>query len=300
MTPRLHENGWTVLLEDFDFAQATQQEIDIIGCLAATNLCVVAKNQAHLTNTDRRRVAHMFGQVDNWDHWDRPDDRRAKYVLSDDGAEKEILLITGAVDETGTPGLFGRKDTHPWHCNRPQDRNRRSLVWINGVEGTKGSRTSFSNHIWAYNDLSIELKEQIKDLHCVYRFTTELTLRQNPDVATIEEPDLDWRPKLVWTNQGNQTGLFLSWVQLEKFVELDRDASWHLIDQLRSHILGHNEKYIYHHDWDDGDVVVTEQWLSNHVRWAFDGIEDRKIYRLAFDYANIDLSKIAQAKELLC
>lgn len=300
MKTRLHENGWTVVLEDFDFAKVTQEEIDIIGCLAATNLCIVAKNQGHLTNTDRRRAAHMFGNVDNWDNWDKPDDRRAKYVLKDNDAEKEILLVTGALDETGTPGLFGRKGTHPWHCNRPQDRTRRSLVWINGVSGTKGSRTSFSNHIWAYNDLSAELKKQIEDLHCIYRFTTELTLRQNPDIATLEEPDSDWRPKLVWTNQGGETGIFLSWNQIEKFVELDKAESRVLIAQLRDHILGHDEKYIYHHDWDDGDVVITEQWLSNHIRWEFDGIEKRQIYRLTFAYDNIDLSKTPLAKSMLC
>ena len=39
----LHENGWTVILDDFDFATATQQDISQIGCLLATNTCVVAR-----------------------------------------------------------------------------------------------------------------------------------------------------------------------------------------------------------------------------------------------------------------
>jgi len=288
MKTRLHENGWTVFLEEFDYATATQDDINAIARLTATNLCVVAKGQAHLTNHDRRRVAHMFGGVANWNDWVTTNDHRARYILPDAAAGNEIQLLTGALDAAGRPGLFGRRQTQPWHNDRPQDKHRSSLTWINSISGSQGSRTSFSNHILAYNDLPIELKAQLKELHCVYRFTTEYTLRQDPDVLTVDEADPNWLPPVVYTNKGGATGLFLSWTQLEKFQELDKDASWTLAHTVRDHILN-NPQYIYHHDWQDGDVVISEQWLGNHVRWEFDGMEQRVVYRMTFDYDNVTL-----------
>ena len=47
--------------DDFDFATATQQDISQIGCLLATNTCVVARGQQHLTVADEARVCQMFG-----------------------------------------------------------------------------------------------------------------------------------------------------------------------------------------------------------------------------------------------
>ena len=44
MKATLHENGWTVFLTDFDFKTATKEEIDLIGCLVATNTLVIARN----------------------------------------------------------------------------------------------------------------------------------------------------------------------------------------------------------------------------------------------------------------
>ena len=36
---------------------------------------------------------------------------------------------------------------------------------------------------------------------------------------------------------------------------MSEEDSWKLVEQLRDHVL--QEKYIYHHDWQDGDVVIA-------------------------------------------
>jgi taurine dioxygenase len=45
--------------------------------------------------------------------------------------------------------------------------------------------------------------------------------------------------------------------------------------------------FAYHHDWEDGDVVLSEQWLSIHKRWEFEGMPNRVLHRIACDYSNI-------------
>ena len=48
-----------------------------------------------------------------------------------------------------------------------------------------------------------------------------------------------------------------------------------------------NEEFIYHHDWDDGDVVISEQWLSVHKRWYFEDMDKRLLHRIAFNYDKV-------------
>ena len=50
------------------------------------------------------------------------------------------------------------------------------------------------------------------------------------------------------------------------------------------------EKYQYHHEWQDGDVVISEQWLSIHKRWRFEEMDKRLLHRIAFDYDRIKVS----------
>ena len=40
----------------------------------------------------------------------------------------------------------------------------------------------------------------------------------------------------------------------------------------------------YHHFWKDGDIVISEQWLSLHKRWEFEHMDKRLLHRIAFDY----------------
>ena len=47
------------------------------------------------------------------------------------------------------------------------------------------------------------------------------------------------------------------------------------------------EKYTYHHDWEDGDIVISEQWLSIHKRWPFEDMKNRLLHRIAFGYENL-------------
>ena len=57
------------------------------------------------------------------------------------------------------------------------------------------------------------------------------------------------------------------------------------MQELIDHVL--KDEFAYHHDWEDGDIVISEQWLSIHKRWDFEGMEDRILHRIAFDYSNL-------------
>ena len=90
------------------------------------------------------------------------------------------------------------------------------VVWLFAVKQSKGSRTSFTNNIMAYEDLDLEIKKEIKDLKLVCGFSrgsyTTYTFGKDQDFNEY------YTPPLVYTNNGNQTGLFFPFLQFRKFV----------------------------------------------------------------------------------
>jgi taurine dioxygenase len=291
MNYHLHENGWTVILDDFDFATAAREDIDMIACLLATNTCVVAPGQQHLSVEDEIRISHMFGDVEDLTPVAHLEPYKSILVP---GSSNKMERVTGELDEHGQPGLFGHVSDLDWHCNQPAVQERKPLVWLLGVRGTEGSRTSWTNNILAYNDLMPSTKEAIVDLKMVCGWKkdnySEFDFGRAKGGIT-EDFNEYYTPNIVHTNNAGRTGLFFPFLQFRNFVGLTQDQSRAIIEPLRDHVL--QDKYIYHHDWKDGDVVIAEQWLGIHKRWAFEGMQTRVLHRTTFDFANCDLSKIS-------
>jgi alpha-ketoglutarate-dependent taurine dioxygenase len=281
----LHKNGWTGILEDFDFATATQEEINQIGKFLASNTLIIAKNQGHLTIKDECKIAHMFGNVENMDAVAH--EKPWNYLLLPD-SNNEVMRVTGELDEHGQPGLFGHVSELDWHCNKPAVPVRMPLVWLLGIKGTAGSRTSWINNIISYQDLDNDMKEEIKDAKMVCGWKKGNYSEFDFSDGTREEDFNEYyTPSIVHKNVGDQTGLFFPFLQFRNFVGMNQEQSIVLANKLKNHIL--QEKYMYHHEWDDGDVIIHEQCLGLHKRWEFDGMPTRVLHRLTYDFANIKM-----------
>jgi len=89
--------------------------------------------------------------------------------------------------------------------------------------------------------------------------------------------------KLLHTNVEGKTGLFFPFLQVFDVIEGATKDEWQKIyNDLKDHVL--QDKYMYHHDWEDGDLVISEQWLSIHKRWFFPNMNNRLLHRIAFHY----------------
>lgn len=285
MKIKLHDNGWTGLIEDLDFAKITQEEVNQLGQFLATNTLVVARGQNHLTVKDEVRVAEMFGNVEDLTSVAHLAPYSSCLL---EGSDNKVSRVTGELDEHGRPGLFGHVSDLDWHVNRPGDADRSPLVWLLGVKGTVGSKTSWTNNIMAYDDLPDDVKESIKDLKmvCGWKLGSYSDFNFNETSGIKENYNEYYTPNIVHTNIGQRTGLFFPFLQFRNFVGINQEDSMELAKPLIQHIL--QEKYIYHHEWQDGDVVIAEQWLGIHKRWAFDGMPNRVLHRSTFDFANIN------------
>jgi alpha-ketoglutarate-dependent taurine dioxygenase len=268
---KIHENGWTVFV-DIDLRTCQQEDIKAISKLVQTNIVVVF-NKQFLTIEEELRLLRMFNNLTPL--YDKDDPLFQDYTVDTDGL---ICRVTAEL-RNGKPGMAGDNETFDWHVDSPQVPNRNSLLYLHGVRGTLGSRTSWNNNLLAYKDLDDTTKNIINNLHCVYGNIKALWA---PDFVEVKY-NHEWTPNLVHTNANGQQGLYFDPDQLGKFVELSQDESDQLKEQLKIHIF--KDKYVYHHDWQDGDLIIADLWNGLHKRWAFDKMDVRVMHRATMDYA---------------
>jgi taurine dioxygenase len=274
MNIRIHENGWTVIIEDINLKEVTQEQVNQIANYILTNTVVVFRGQ-HLTPEEEIRFCEMFGAVQVYE------DHRSAFLLKE--GHQKINRVTGEKDEHGEPGMFGHVHELEWHCNRVSDPDRKPIIYLYGERGTEGSTTSWLNNIITWNDLSEEKKKQFKDLKLnvgnTQQFITYYGDGYTPKDITY------YRPNLVHTNQLGVTGLFFSWNQVHFIEDMENEQGRKLIEELRAFC--EQEKYMYHHHWQNGDVVLSDQWLSIHKRHEFAHMDRRVLHRVATDYSKI-------------
>lgn len=276
MKTRIDDNGWTIHIDE-DLNNLSNEDIKEIGRLSTSNMAVVLKNQ-NLSPEKEVEICNVIGDCETT-KYSRPENiERFKHILEGD----VILRVTGEKNDKGEEGLFGHVSALDWHANQCSNAKRAPLIWLYGVKGTKGSRTSWLNMIRAYEELPTTLKEKIKNkkIYCGHKHGV-----YSPSPLFREHVNTDVAFDLVMTNKANQTGLYFPFYQTFGMENTDEQEFNELMEALKEHVL--QEKFMYHHDWDDGDVVISEQWLSIHKRWEFEGMENRLLHRIAFDYNKI-------------
>lgn len=282
MNITLHENGWTAFVEDLDLKTATIDEIHTIGRLVTTNIAVVLRGQK-LEPKDERRFLNVLGNVENFKELKEAEPVWKKFIVPN--TNDELLRVTGAPDDHGDEGLFGHVSDLDWHCNRPAQPTRMPVVWLYGISGTKGSRTSWTNGVKAYEEADPAFLNEIKDLKmvCGYRRGNYTEMMFHQDNMFNEE----YTPSIISTNRlvGNRNSIFCPFLQVKNFVGMSEDESRPLLEKIGSYVT--QDKYCYHHDWEDGDVVISDQTEAIHKRWAFDGMPTRLVHR-----GTCDLSKV--------
>ena len=268
-------NNW-VKFYDTNINSMSDTELGEVFRNVAKHTVVVFKGQ-NLTPEDQLRICSVAGEVEN---------TLANPLMikknRDVSTIPGIARVTGEKNERGREGLFGHKETLDWHCNKPSEPNRKSVVWLYGVKGTKGSKTSWINMIDAYNDLSDDIKNEVDDIvmYCGYKSGTI-----SPTSRYQEHVNRELPYNLVMRNHAGVKGLFFPFLQIMEFVNRTDEEFKRIMDTLTKHVL--NEKYVYDHEWEDGDLVISDQWLSIHKRWAFEAMDKRLLHRIACDYKNV-------------
>ena len=272
MQTRLDKNQWTVYVDE-DINSLNKQQIEQVIRLVVSNMVVVFKEQS-MTPEQEVDFCKVAGTVQYY-----PSDfERTKHIA----VGNHILRVTGEKNAECEPGLFGHVSALDWHANQCSNKNRDPLIWLYGVKGTAGSRTSWINMIEAYKALPDNIKNYIDDLqiYCGYesgKYSTSNFFKDHVNKDNLFN--------LVMENKEGQKGLYFPFLQTFGVDNLDEEEYNNIWKLLYDHVL--DEKFMYHHDWSDGDIVISEQWLSVHKRWEFHGMNERVLHRIAFNYDKI-------------
>jgi alpha-ketoglutarate-dependent taurine dioxygenase len=138
------------------------------------------------------------------------------------------------------------------------------------------------NNILSYEELDESTKKDLENIKLINGY------KQGSYSETHFGKEIDinynYKPNLVQKNIAGKIGLFFPFLQIHQIDGMDELESKKFIESLRDKIL--QEKYMYHHDWEDGDVVLSEQWLGIHKRWRFENINNRVVHRICLDFSN--------------
>ena len=294
MRIRLHHNGWTPLIDNYDIKTATAKDIKTITQLLYTNTVVVFTNQ-ELTPDDELNFCKTFGVTESYKG-------SPTVILSEH--YHDVVRVTGNKNNLGA---FPNPDELEWHLNKSANPNKKNIVYLYGVQGTAGSRTSWINTILAYQDLHPVVKKDISTAHIKLLSPGDFweQLNENVHKKSINFEEMldsgngtviaEQSMPLVHTNPLGVRGLYWPSRMIYSIEEEpgSRKSPWsksrskEMIELLHEHVF--QEKYMYHHDWNDGDLVLSEQFLGVHKRWAFPGIERRLLHRIEFDTSKVNL-----------
>jgi len=222
---------------------------------------IVVEKLGKKTAEENIEIAKKIGKIPYVEQWPEIQNRREKVLFEG----PDVIKVTKG-------GLFGHKETLDWHANKASSPHRSPIVWIYAVKGSEGSITSWIDNRKAYEDLPDDVKKQCENIKitCGFKrgnYTDDPFFREHHNT----ENEFD----LVYTNEAGVKGLYFPYLQVMGGLSDD------LFEYFKNHIL--QDKYRYDHHWQDGDVVISEQWLTIHKRHAFDKMHERLMYRITID-----------------
>ena len=260
-----------------DIRDLDEGDVKMIGRAVHKSLVVVIPNQNNISQDDLVEFCETIGTVDKIPH-DEDYDRHRRHTATYNWWNG-VIRVTGELNRDNEPGLFPHKEELKWHIDQASTNNRNCFPALHGIRGTEGSVTGFLNNILSYNDLPSDIKDRIKDIEifCWARHGT-----YSPKSYKFFRNHINNTNKfpLVHTNNGGETGLFFPFNQIFDWVT-EQDDARELYEILKDHVL--QEKYMYKHEWQDGDLVLLEQNLLLHKRYYFENITDRLLHRVSFD-----------------
>ncbi len=266
--------GWGVVVEA-DLNQLQNSDLQNIIKLLSRELVVLFRQQK-LKPHKEASLCHIFGEVEIM-----PPEVSYRCPMGSDGQPiLEIQRVTGQKDNQGRElGLFGHNETLDWHANRASFiEGRKSVVWLYSVRGSTGSRTSWCNTQKAFEDLSESTKKDLRKMKAFYGF---MPGRYTPVNGFKSHVNPTPTPIVRFSQHTGREGLYFPFLQMFGIEGMSENSFQEFIEMIKKHIL--QDQYIYHHDWQDGDVLLSDQWFSIHKRWPCD-VSERLLHRITFNY----------------
>jgi len=259
----------------------TEEITEWAECLAQDNVVLLRDQDA--TKEDLVRVYDAIGRVC------MPVDRKTgkKEFFADD-EYPQLMRVTNERKEGEKIGIFADKELD-WHSNgNARNQGKECCVALYCVKEGHKSVTSFADMREAYRDLPQDVKDELEEIECLYKFENGTFYDLDDDDKELEMfenrgvyKDGVKRP-LVYTHPyDGDRGLYFTFHYIKEAYGTSR---W---EELYKYLMNHcfQKKYIAEHKWRPGDWIFMDQFHSLHKRNAVEG--ERLLYRTAMDYKKV-------------
>lgn len=151
------------------------------------------------------------------------------------------------------------------------------------VLSKEGGNTLFTNTYRAYEDLSDEDKKLVESLRVVHTMQAALFPARR-DCTPEEFARWCTYPNrthpLVWHHKSGRKSLVLS-TSASHVVDMDPTTSHDLLQRLMAHAT--QDKYVYRHEWQMGDILVWDNTGTMHRVLPFDSESGRRMHRFTLN-----------------
>ena len=219
--------------------------------------------------------SHRFGKIDVVIGGSQPSARNP-----------ELLYISNLF--SGDGNLIGGLGNHElvWHTDQIYRQNPASGSIFYGVEMPhEAGRTSFCNTAAAYDAMSEDLKSKVDTARATCKYGTPAPLssfmrkqknktwhryiESDKEAKDIDDRTPEATHDMVLENPTNgQRSLYFSPNHTVAIEGMDEEGGRALIDAVIDHTI--QDKFIYTHDWRNGDILFWDNARLLHHRDAFD------------------------------
>ena len=289
MKTNLIKNGVAIEACDVNISKMSSNDYNTIKNLLHKHLVVVIKNQTS-NPWEYTRFIENIGNIANYNQFQFTTDggefNLDQVVSTDKWLDKKekypVQRVTGKKIKGQRTGIFGT-GILDWHANL-NGLDRADGVALQGWKDCKNTSTSFLNTNLAYLDLTEDLKEKIKNVYCEYEYSPEIWAKGLPEsqLQYMKGRASKYKMWLVQENIAGTKGIYFYTNNKCKIITEDTQ----LYDRLYNHTF--QEKYIYQHWWNSGDIILMDQILTLHKRDQNDLeiLKKRILHRITFTISN--------------
>ena len=285
-----------IQIDDLDITNMSDEQYSKIKDLLFEKLIVVLK-----TNTTKaiyfNRICSKIGEIENaieyrWyddGSW-YPKEVQPHFITPRDPFKEDekkpypVQRVTGQKDKDGNwTGIF-QKGKLDWHCNL-NNIHYADGVGLHGIRDVEGTVTSWMNTKLALDEMPESLFEKIKGKIALYRYHPEAWGLES-DIAAMSYKNharMSYALSLEQENNAGVKGIYIHPFN-DMYIQGDSDGS--LYRELYDYLF--QEKFIYHHEWEVGDIVLSDQLLTQHKRQdtSDEVLEKRLLHRVTFNLSN--------------
>ena len=262
-------------------------------------LVVVIKNQPTDTKYFSRLIHGMNNTIANF----------SQCVWNEDGEVKKhdeyldpwecdfypVQRVTAEKKNGEYTGIFpkGKLD---WHANL-NGPDRADGVALQGIRGVEGTVTSWLNTAVAYEQMPEQLKNKISGVRCSYTYNMEnwADIDNEYQLEFMRKNRHDYSMFIEQENIAGIKGMYFYDNNDLRIIEKDVE----LYHELKEYLF--QEQFMYHHEWEIGDIVLSDQLLTLHKRPVrnIEVFENRLLHRYTFPISNVGDPKFIVEKNVV-